>query len=100
MEMLARVFLMVLNRGIEISCVILVVLAARLLLLKFPKKYSYFLWILVAVRVIVPVETFSLFPAARIPLVTTEKFSRSRNLLKWFCDNRNRAGEFKPSSSS
>lgn len=63
MEMLARVFLMVLNRGVEISCVILVVLAARLLLLKFPKKYSYFLWILVAVRVIVPVEAFSLFPS-------------------------------------
>lgn len=50
-----------LNRGVEISCVILVVLAARLLLQRLPKSYSYFLWILVALRVIVPVETISLF---------------------------------------
>ncbi|MCM1468549.1 MAG: M56 family metallopeptidase [Alistipes sp.] len=66
MEILARIFLTVLNRGVEISCVILVVLAARLLLLKLPKKYSYFLWLLVAVRIVAPVEAFSLFPSPGI----------------------------------
>lgn len=57
---------MVLNRGVEISCVILVVLAARLLLLKFPKKYSYLLWLLVAVRILIPVGVLSLFPGFSI----------------------------------
>lgn len=61
MEMIEKIFLSVLDRGVEISCVILVVLAARLLLQRLPKSYSYFLWILVALRVIVPVETVSLF---------------------------------------
>ncbi len=66
MEVLGKIFIEVFQRSYEVSCVILVVLAARLLLSKFPRKYSYFLWLLVAIRVLVPVGTLS--PASQFSI--------------------------------
>lgn len=87
MEMIGKIFLSVLDRGVEVSCVIVVVLAARLLLYKLPKSYSYFLWILVALRVIVPVEMVSLispFSIFNLPVVemTQEKIRELDNPVR------------------
>lgn len=72
MEILGSIFIGILKRSFEGTCVIFVVLAARLLLSKFPRKYSYFLWILVAVRLLIPVDAFSLssqFSIFNLPVI-------------------------------
>lgn len=64
MEMLIWRFM---EKNLEVAVVILVVLAARLLLQRFPKKYSYALWSIVGIRMAVklpipsPLSVFNLF---------------------------------------
>lgn len=51
------------------SYVLLMVLAARLLLWKYPRKYTYFLWLLVFLRFACPVfleGPFSLLPSSNV----------------------------------
>lgn len=54
--MLEREFLQVINMSYIASIVIMFILVARLLLTKAPKKYSYILWAVALVRLIVPVS--------------------------------------------
>ncbi len=49
-------FLQILNMSLRGSAVILAVLAARLLLRRFPKRYSYLLWLPVLLRLVCPVS--------------------------------------------
>lgn len=62
-----NVFTYVLNMSITSCYVILAVIIIRLLLIKAPKKYSYFLWSVVGFRLAIPVSFqsfFSLFSLA------------------------------------
>jgi len=52
--MLERIFLQVLNMSYTASIVILVIILARLLLKKAPKKYSYILWGVALFRLLCP----------------------------------------------
>ena len=54
--MLERIFLQVINMSYIGSIVIVLILATRLLLAKTPKKYSYILWAVALVRLIVPIS--------------------------------------------
>ena len=49
-----RIFLMVCNMSVTAGFVIVLVLAARLLLRRAPRSFSYCLWILVAFRLVCP----------------------------------------------
>ena len=55
MELLAKVFQSLLSMALTALPVIAVILLARLLLKKAPKKYSYALWLVVAFRLVCPV---------------------------------------------
>ena len=55
MELLAKVFQSLLSMALTTLPVIAVILLARLLLKKAPKKYSYALWLVVAFRLVCPV---------------------------------------------
>ncbi|MDY0235364.1 MAG: M56 family metallopeptidase [Gudongella sp.] len=69
--MLDKVFLQVINMSYIGSLVILFVLAARILLKKAPKKYTYILWIVVLCRLIVPISfesVLSLIPVNPTPI--------------------------------
>lgn len=64
-------FLQVINLSYLGSIVIVFILAARLLLKKAPKKYSYILWAVALVRLIVPISfesVLSLIPANPTPI--------------------------------
>lgn len=52
MEELSRMFLAFLSKNATVTVVILAVLLARLFLRKMPKKYSYFLWAIVGIRML------------------------------------------------
>lgn len=65
MEML---FLKILNMSITAGYVILAVLIIRLLLKRFPKKYSYFLWSVVLFRLVCPVSFSSIFSIFQLRL--------------------------------
>lgn len=52
--MIYKLFTGVINKGLTASVVIVAVLLARLFLGRLPKKYSYFLWIIVGIRLICP----------------------------------------------
>ena len=60
----AEIFLEVINRSVAVTVVIMIVFLVRFFLGKYPKKYSYILWTLVAVRMMfdISVPTGSLFP--------------------------------------
>jgi beta-lactamase regulating signal transducer with metallopeptidase domain len=69
--MLEKIFLQIINMSYIGSIVILFILAARLLLKKAPKKYSYILWAVALFRLIVPIsfESFlSLIPVNPAPI--------------------------------
>lgn len=69
--MLDKVFLQVINMSYIGIVVILFVLAARILLKKAPKKYSYILWLVVLLRLIVPISfesVLSLIPVNPAPI--------------------------------
>ena len=53
--MIYHLFVKLMDMSITASVVILVVLIARGLLVKAPKKYAYFLWAIVGIRLLCPV---------------------------------------------
>ena len=64
LEKASEVFLAFLQRNGMVAMVILAVFAVRLLLRKYPKKYSYWLWAIIGIRMLfdLPVASrFSLF---------------------------------------
>lgn len=66
-----RIFLQVLNMSITASVVIAAVIAARLLLKKLPKVFSYALWGVVLLRLICPFvieSSWSLLPISSTPI--------------------------------
>ena len=69
---MTEIFLYLANRSITAGCLILVILALRLLLRKVPKNLLLWLWALVGLRLILPVSVesaLSLIPKAKpIPM--------------------------------
>ncbi len=64
-----ELFLEAMNMSITASYLIIAVLVARLLLKKAPKRICCFLWLLVGIRLVVPVSiesVFSLIPSNRV----------------------------------
>lgn len=60
-----RYFIMILNNALTVSVLIFAIIVLRLLFQKAPKRLICFLWVIVAVKLIVPVplkSTFSLIP--------------------------------------
>lgn len=57
--MIRDIFEKILFMGSQAVPVMVIVFALRILLYRFPKKYLYFLWLLVAVRLVVPVSISS-----------------------------------------
>ena len=57
--MIRDIFEKILFMGSQAVPVIVIVFALRILLHRFPKKYLYFLWLLVAVRLVLPVSISS-----------------------------------------
>lgn len=77
--MLETVFLKVFNMSFTARFVILIVLAARVLLKKLPKIYSYLLWSVVLIRLLIPVSVqsmFSLLPVNSMPITKDLLFSQ------------------------
>lgn len=50
-----RCFIMILNNALTVSVLIFVIIVLRLLFQKAPKRLICFLWVIVAVKLIVPV---------------------------------------------
>lgn len=50
-----HLFAEILDRGVVASVIILVVLIVRGAMCRFPKKYLYLLWMIVAVRLVCPI---------------------------------------------
>lgn len=67
-------FSQMLSMGLTASWVILVVLAVRLLFqrLRLPKKYSYFLWVIPAFRLLCPVSVSSAFSLFNVDFIGRE----------------------------
>ena len=60
-----RYFIMILNNALTVSVLILAIVVLRILFQKAPKRLLCFLWVIVAVKLIVPVpleSAFSLIP--------------------------------------
>lgn len=57
--MIRDIFEKILFMGSQAVPVIVIVFALRILLYRFHKKYLYFLWLLVAVRLVLPVSISS-----------------------------------------
>ena len=57
--MIRDIFEKILFMGSQAVPVIVIVFVLRILLYRFHKKYLYFLWLLVAVRLVVPVSITS-----------------------------------------
>ncbi len=71
--MLDQLFIQILNMSFNASIVIIIVLAIRLLLKKAPKMFSYVLWSVVLIRLILPISfesPFSLMPTQANPIST------------------------------
>ena len=81
--MLERIFLQVINMSYIASIVIVFILVARLLLAKAPKKYSYILWAVALVRLIVPISfesVLSLIPVNPTPVSNDVLYDISPNI--------------------
>lgn len=84
-------FIQILNRSIAASLVIAVVYVVRLFLKRFPKKYSFLLWLVVGIRLVCPVfvsSPLSLFnldqnhnEGAYISTIDTEPENRKTNTV-------------------
>ncbi len=61
MFFLGDIFIKLLNMSITAAYVIIIIMAVRFLLKKFPKKYSYYLWGIVGFRLIFPFSITSEF---------------------------------------
>lgn len=81
--MLERIFLQVINMSYIASIVIVFILVARLLLAKAPKKYSYIMWAVALVRLIVPISfesVLSLVPVNPTPVSNDVLYDISPNI--------------------
>lgn len=81
--MLEKIFLQVINMSYIASIVIVFILVARLLLAKAPKKYSYILWAVALVRLIVPISfesVLSLVPVNSTPVSNDVLYDISPNI--------------------
>ncbi len=81
--MLEKIFLQVINMSYIASIVIVFILVARLLLKKAPKKYSYILWAVALVRLIVPISfesVLSLVPVNSTPVSNDVLYDISPNI--------------------
>ncbi|MEQ6388015.1 M56 family metallopeptidase [Bacillaceae bacterium S4-13-58] len=81
--MLQRIFLQVINMSYIASIVIVFILVARLLIAKAPKKYSYILWAVALVRLIVPISfesALSLIPVDPRPISNDVLYDISPNI--------------------
>ncbi|MFR8337621.1 MAG: M56 family metallopeptidase [Eisenbergiella massiliensis] len=69
--MASGLFSQLISMGMTASWVILVVLAVRLLFqrLRLPKKYSYYLWAVPALRLICPVSVSSAFSLFNVDFI-------------------------------
>ena len=67
--MLQTVFLKILNMSLTSALVIFLVLAARLLFKKAPKRYVYLFWIVALFRLVCPFSlesVFSILPSSEV----------------------------------
>ena len=81
--MMEKIFLQVINMSYIGSIVIVLILAARLLLAKTPKKYSYILWAVALIRLIVPISfesIMSLIPVNPTPISNNILYDTSPNI--------------------
>ena len=81
--MLEKIFLQVINMSYIASIVIVFILVARLLLAKAPNKYSYILWAVALVRLIVPISfesVLSLVPVNPTPVSNDVLYDISPNI--------------------
>ncbi len=69
------IFTTMLEMSIKAGVVIVVVMLARVILAKAPKKYSYFLWSVVAFRLCVPISFQSIFSIFGIGKTSSETAS-------------------------
>ncbi|MDF2588388.1 MAG: antirepressor regulating drug resistance protein, partial [Anaerocolumna sp.] len=72
MDGLVHMFLKVLNMSLSATIVISIVILLRFLLKKMPKRYSYVLWFVVFIRLLVPISVESRFSI--IPQNASETF--------------------------
>ncbi|MBQ8995658.1 MAG: hypothetical protein IJ091_07565 [Oscillospiraceae bacterium] len=70
---MTRLFQAVLQMSISASYVILVVLMLRILLRKFPKRYSYILWSVVGFRLCCPISFSSVFSIFNFSIAHNER---------------------------
>lgn len=78
--MIRDIFEKILFMGSQAVPVIVIVFALRILLYRFHKKYLYFLWLLVAVRLVLPVSISS--PMSMFRLLELIPVSGSQQLLR------------------
>lgn len=72
-----HLFAEILNRGVVASVIILVVLIVRGVMCRFPKKYLYLLWMIVAVRLVCPIGVNAPFSLFRVVGEDVQTFSIS-----------------------
>lgn len=75
--MVFRLFMGILQMGIDASVVIALVILARMLLGKAPKKYAYLLWIIVGIRLVCPVKITSPFSIYNLLPQTSNRMEQS-----------------------
>ena len=72
-----HLFAEILDRGVVASVIILVVLIVRGVMCRFPKKYLYLLWMIVAVRLVCPIGVNAPFSLFRVVGEDVQTFSIS-----------------------
>jgi len=75
--MVFRLFMGILQMGIDASVVIVLVLLTRMLLGKAPKKYAYFLWIIVGIQLVCPVKIASPFSVYNLLPQSSDRMEQS-----------------------
>lgn len=74
MQIINALFLKIVEQSLNVGIVIFIVLAVRVLLKRFPKSFAYFLWLVVAFRLIIPssidsgISVYNLFNSEKIEL--------------------------------
>lgn len=75
MSMFATAFAEILRRNISVSLVILLVLAVRLLLKRYPKRYSYVLWSMAGFRMLFDIRIP--FPVRLLPSLGISRLEKA-----------------------
>ena len=75
--MVFRLFMGILQMGIDASVVIALVLLARMLLGKAPKKYAYLLWIIVGIQLVCPAKIASPFSVYNLLPQSSDRMEQS-----------------------